>query len=78
MVRVALKDVDKPGPCKWCFPDVQWAPPTYHELCKECPRVKVRPYPCEHNGGVKVAIKIKGRKNPSMRYVWPEKAWLYA
>lgn len=58
--------------CSHCCPKELKHPTMVHRKCEICDRA--RPWPCEHNGGVRVLIHTyrQGRPWTVHRWRWPE------
>jgi hypothetical protein len=80
-------DLDKINfktPCKTCYPDAPRIP-VARRFCSICNKGK--PYPCQHNGGVKVTLAYKTSYVGLLRdpgdlvyreaWVWPDRIHFY-
>lgn len=79
-----LAEITAPKLCVSCFPDAPRRIRVHHPICRICRQS--RALPCEHNGGVQVAVRVRnGHKTYKTdkpvrkhfyitRWVWPENA----
>lgn len=82
--EIDLDQLDKPRPCKRCYPDA----PRIKVVRRFCPLCnKTRTRPCAHNGGVRVTMAYKtnyvgllrdpGEETVRSIWVWPDQAHHY-
>jgi hypothetical protein len=84
-VEVELNELDRPRPCRNCYPDAPVAV-SIHRVCAIC-NTDAGVRPCAHNGGVPVYHERAygrpgfnhdpGETFAKRQYVWPEHAHLY-
>lgn len=82
--EIDLADLNFKHPCLVCFPDAPRAK-VVRRFCPKCNKGK--PYPCAHNGGVRVTIAYKtsyvgllrdpGDEVMRHAWVWPDKVHFY-